>query len=297
VQLKTGRRELELFTGEQPGLDAERTAVAQWAAARELYGAEQAVLITRDNARRERLSHAARKHLAQLGELGEQIELAGREWAVGDRVIARRNDRSRDLDNGMRGTITAVDEQDGLTLRIDAGGHRQLDPEYAAEHLAHAYALTGHGMQGGTVQWAGVIGQAEDFTRNWSYTALSRARQPTRILLIDGPTRSQQEREEVAPAGPDQDAGPLDRLTARMRQRDDEDLALEQLNHVIAHGTPSLDVESDTGAAAGRTSDEPELQRRRRRSAKHHHTGHTKRSAPSPRARRGRGSDDRARSR
>ena len=263
VQLKTARGELELFTGERSGLDAERAAIAQWAAARERYGAEQAVLISRDNVRRERLNQAAREYLARLGELGEQIELAGREWAVGDRVIARRNDRGRDLDNGMRGTITAVDERNGLTVRIDAGEHRQLDPEYAAEHIEHAYALTGHGMQGGTVQWAGVIGQAEDFTRNWSYTALSRARQPTRILLIDGPTRSQQEREEIAPAAPDQDARPLDRLTARMRQRDDEDLALEQLHHATGHDDASrnvdLDLETDTGASAGRTPHEPEL--------------------------------------
>jgi ATP-dependent exoDNAse (exonuclease V) alpha subunit len=81
--------------------------------------------MTRDNARRERLNQAAREHLAERGELGELTEIAGREWAVGDRVIARRNDCGRDLDNGMRGTITAVDEENGLTVRIDAGEHRR----------------------------------------------------------------------------------------------------------------------------------------------------------------------------
>ena len=203
------------------------------------------MLICRENQRRERLNAHARDRLAERGELGESIVIAGHDWAVGDRVIARRNDRGRDLDNGMRATITAVDEHHGLNVRIDAGGYRHLDPEYAAHHLEHAYALTGHGMQGGTVEWAAVIGQAQDFTRNWSYTALSRAREPTRILLIDEPTRAQQEREEIAPAAPDLGpSGPLDRVSRRMRERDDEDLALEQLHNAQLAEQHSLEPPS-----------------------------------------------------
>ena len=57
-------------------------------------------MICRDNERRERLNTLARERLRAQGELGEAVEIAGREWAVGDRVIARRNDRGRDLDNG-----------------------------------------------------------------------------------------------------------------------------------------------------------------------------------------------------
>ena len=49
--------------------------------------------------RRERLNHQARDALRWLGDLGPDVEVAGRAWAVGDRVIARRNDRARDLDN------------------------------------------------------------------------------------------------------------------------------------------------------------------------------------------------------
>jgi ATP-dependent exoDNAse (exonuclease V) alpha subunit len=114
--------------------------------------------------------------MRQEGKLGHETELAGKQWAVGDRVIARRNDRARDLDNGMRGTITTLDEHHGATMRLDSGATRRLDPEYLARHVEHAYALTGHGMQGGTVRWAAVIGRPEDFSRNWAYTALSRAR-------------------------------------------------------------------------------------------------------------------------
>jgi conjugative relaxase-like TrwC/TraI family protein len=243
LELKTRRRELRVCAGRQPGVDAEADAVRLWSAACDEYGVDEVVLICRDNQRRDRLNDAARTLLVERGELGEAVEIAGREWAVGDRVIARRNDRGRDLDNGMRGTVVDVNEDRGLTVRIDAGENRQLDPEYVAGHLEHAYALTGHGMQGGTVEWAGVIGQAEDFTRNWSYTALSRARHPTQILVIDEPTWGEQAREEIAPANPLSIETPLGRLASRMRDRDDEDLALEQLERAEL--------------AAGRHDDEP----------------------------------------
>ena len=45
----------------------------------------------------------------------------GRTFIPADRVSARRNDRGRDLDNGMRGTVIGVDEERGLSVRIDAG--------------------------------------------------------------------------------------------------------------------------------------------------------------------------------
>ena len=255
LTLKARRLELEVFGGEQPGVDGERAAIERWAAAREQHGPEEAVLICRDNQRRDRLNQAARGLLQERGELGDVVEIAGVQWAVGDRVIARRNDRGHDLDNGMRATVIDVAEDRGLTVRIDAGEHRQLDPGYVSEHVEHAYALTGHGMQGGTVQWAGVIGQAEDFTRNWSYTALSRARHPTQILIIDAPTEAQQAREEIAPAGPAREQTPLQRLAVRMRERDDEDLALEALEHAQLAEPASTPQESP----AALDSSEPNL--------------------------------------
>ena len=69
-------------------------------------------------------------------------------------------------------------------MRTDGGAQRRLDAPYVAEHLQHAYALTAHTIQGGTVEWAGMVGRPEDFTRNWSYTALSRAREPTELFLV-----------------------------------------------------------------------------------------------------------------
>ena len=100
----------------------------------------------------------------------------------------------------MRGTVIAVDptEKD-VVVRTDAGAQRRLDAPYVAEHLQHAYALTAHTIQGATVEWAGVVGRPEDFTRNWSYTALSRAREPTELFVIDTPTERELDRTEIAP--------------------------------------------------------------------------------------------------
>jgi len=233
LQLKATRNELQVFAGEQPGVDAEQAVIDAWATAAERCGIEQAVIICRDNQRRERLNELARAHLREQEQLGETVQIHGREWGVGERVIARRNDRGRDLDNGMRATITAIDQdRDRLIVQVDAGGPRELDAHYIDRHVQHAYALTGHGMQGGTVQWVAVIGQPEDFSRNWSYTALSRAREPMQIFVIDEPTRLQDQRAEIAPAaGNEEHLDPLERLARRMRDRDDEDLALEQLEH------------------------------------------------------------------
>ncbi|MGA2926151.1 MAG: AAA family ATPase [Solirubrobacteraceae bacterium] len=260
LQLKQARGELVLFAGEHPGVDAETAIIDQWASEAERLGVGEAVIISRDNDRRERLNELARRRLLEHGKLGQGVELAGREWAVGDRVIARRNDRGRDLDNGMRGTIIHADQdREQLLMRADAGGARALDLEYIERHLEHAYALTGHGMQGGTVTWAGVIGHPGDFSRNWSYTALSRAREPTRIYLVDEPSRSQQQREDIAPAGePAEDRDVLWLMSRRMRERDDEDLALEALEYAQQEQEQQQEHEQADDPGQGHANEQPD---------------------------------------
>jgi Mrp family chromosome partitioning ATPase len=230
---KDGR--IHVIAGDaQSAAAGERASVAWWSArqAECLWG--QAVLVARDNDRRARLNALARAQLVREGRLGESIRIAGREFAVGDRVVARRNDHLRAVDNGMRGTVIAVEQaEQQVVVRTDAGAQRVLEPGYVAEHLEHAYALTAHTIQGGSVEWAGVVGDPEDFTRNWSYTALSRARQPTDLFLIDTATKRELDRDEVAPHQPAElgdERTPLERLAAAMRRRDDEDLALDRVD-------------------------------------------------------------------
>jgi hypothetical protein len=138
-----------------------------------------------------------------------------------------------------------------VVVRTDAGADRALDAAYVAEHLEHAYALTAHTIQGGTVEWAGVVGHPHDFTRNWSYTALSRAREATELFLIDSPTEHQLARAEVAPEQSTElgdPRTPLERLDAAMRQRDDEDLALDRIDQSAAPTAVERDL-ADTSLA------------------------------------------------
>ena len=117
-----------------------------------------------------------------------------------------------------------------MTIHTDGGLVRELPATYVQEHVEHAYSLTGHGMQGGTVQTAIVIASPRELSAGWSYTALSRARGETRLLLYEENTAH--ERNEFAP--PDQTekatrAELLARTEQRMTERDDEDLAIQQL--------------------------------------------------------------------
>jgi conjugative relaxase-like TrwC/TraI family protein len=241
---KTARGQLHIYAGDaQSANAAEHAAVAAWRERQAGCPWGQAVLIVRDNQRRERLNALIRAELKQDGRLGESIHVGGCEFAVGDRVVARRNDRERAVDNGTRGTVVAIDptEKD-VFVRTDAGAQRRLDAPYVAEHLQHAYALTAHTIQGATVEWAGVVGRPEDFTRNWSYTALSRAREPTDLFILDTPTERELDRAEIAPGhtrGLRDERTAIERLEAAMRCRDDEDLALDGLDAERNHPQPA----------------------------------------------------------
>jgi len=91
-----------------------------------------------------------------------------------------------------------------VTLITDAGHRRQLDASYVAEHLKHAYALTGHGAHGATVEWAGVIGKARRVhTRVGLHLALSRARPPApQICAINPACGSQLSSSPLPPEAP-----------------------------------------------------------------------------------------------
>ena len=116
-------------------------------------------------------------------------------------------------------------------IETDAHLVRELPAGYVAEHVEHAYALTGHGMQGGTVEQATVVASPHELSRSWSYTALSRARGQTRLLVHDT-TDAAPERDELGPSARAEQTDPsaiLARVGRRMLERDDEDLAIDQL--------------------------------------------------------------------
>jgi conjugative relaxase-like TrwC/TraI family protein len=205
-------------------------AIGEWIAAAAEHAAGQAVMIARDNEARARLNELARGHRSDIGELDAERSYGGTPMAVGERVICRHNDAHFGVDNGTRGTVRHVDAIK-VVLETDSGVVRELPVSYVADHVEHAYCLTGHGMQGATVERTVVVASPQDLTAGWSYSALSRARGATRLLISDTDCH-QAERAEHAPndAQPDQSrSAVLARAARRMLVRDDEDLAIEQL--------------------------------------------------------------------
>jgi conjugative relaxase-like TrwC/TraI family protein len=232
--LRDGRPELYLEWATAAGrleilsdaCDTTRRAIGLWHQAVAENGAGDVVIIARENDAREELNTAARELWGALGLLGEGRTYGGLEVAVGDRVICRQNDSRLDVDNGMRGSVRELDG-DRAVIETDAGAVRELPATYVDEHLEHAYALTGHSMQGGTVERAIVVAWPSDLTAGWSYTALSRARADTSLLIIE---EEREGRSEFAPAGSSLFRQPLlGRVARRMLERDHEDLGVEQL--------------------------------------------------------------------
>jgi conjugative relaxase-like TrwC/TraI family protein len=224
---KHDQSSLEIHPGEG---DAVAAILADWDRARRGPDVRAAVMIARDNATRETLNRRAQLLRLATGELGDEVlAIRDHEFRTGDRVIARRNDRNRDVDNGTLGTVVKIDDQSGsVTVEIDALDLRRLDLDYVSEHLELAYALTGHGAQGATVDWAGVIGRPSEFTREWAYTALSRARRTTRIHVIAEPRRTDRDRAHYAPMTPAATASEtLETLSVAMRRAETEPLATD----------------------------------------------------------------------
>ncbi len=277
----TGRSDMEFFTGEDANAEGMAQAVADYMEMRDrsvamqheaalegkatpfahARGMHDIALITKDNTRRAAINNLIREQLTERGVLSGHMTMGSfqgqeLEWAIGDRVIARYNHKGYDLDNGTLGTIIELDET-GMTLSDDNGNQRRFeanspaDLKYVSEHLEHAYALTAHGTQGATLRWAGVVGLPSEFSREWAYTALSRAKQLTKVYVVSGHTQAEEARKEYATvmeAETDTDKV-ASRLAARMERRDlDEAATLQrardgQLN--IGGTADALDAASD----------------------------------------------------
>jgi conjugative relaxase-like TrwC/TraI family protein len=167
-------------------LDELRTAaIDQWWDAYRSGG--DALLLAGTRAAAHALNRDGKARAAAEGLLhGPVLEVHGRRFQAGDRVILTRNDgHQRDLDqrrwcqvdNGMIGTIEHVDTATGgVDVRLTSGRRIRLDRDYlAAGHLDHGYAVTVHKAQGVTCDYVFVVGP-HGLYREAVYVALSRAR-------------------------------------------------------------------------------------------------------------------------
>jgi hypothetical protein len=175
-----------LVVAENPLATRARLLADWWEAANDdLHGT---VMIAPRRADVADLNAAARALMDAEGKLGkERLEVAGVDFAVGDRIVCRRNADPLGIHNGTRGTVTTLGPEAGaLTVGTDRGERVELPGAYLeAGHIQHAYALTGHAGQGLTVERAFVLGSDRGRLQEWGYVALSRARTQTRLYVTE----------------------------------------------------------------------------------------------------------------
>jgi ATP-dependent exoDNAse (exonuclease V) alpha subunit len=124
----------------------ERLVVDWWAARGE--GAD-ALMIAATRSDAEDLARRARVLRLAAGEIGgEVVPLPVGDLAVGDRVIALRNDRLLGVQNGMRGVVVALEGR-GAEVAVE-GDRRVVLPGWYLQdgHLTYADAITAHKAQG-----------------------------------------------------------------------------------------------------------------------------------------------------
>jgi conjugative relaxase-like TrwC/TraI family protein len=132
------------------------------------------------------LNARARAVMKSKGRLGAQsLDVGGKSFAVGDRVITRHRTRGGVI-NGTLGIVEAIEPSGGLAFRMNDGSHVTIERcDLEAGHLTHAYALTGHKAQGMTTDRVFVLAD-ETLYREWAYATMSRGRDDNRLYVIAG---------------------------------------------------------------------------------------------------------------
>lgn len=228
------------------GIDAQvQDVVAAWAEDQAAGRDAMMLSLSRQDARS--LNEAARELRVAGGAVDDRQVVAGRggvRIGVGDRVIARRNDRrigitpTHWLKNGDRFTVAGVahDGSGGLLAKHHGTGRTvQLPADYVASYVDLGYASTIHSAQGMTVDACHVmLTGAED--RQALYVAMSRGRDLNRAYVpvsTDGSEHSVVRPEAIAPETPTEilesiirrDGAAQSARTARLQAHDATHLA------------------------------------------------------------------------
>ncbi len=140
------------------------------------------------------LNDRARALLDAAGRFGnhelhidKRIQVAGREFAVGDKVLATgRNHYDLDILNGDVGTVTRINEsRKTVTFKCERVDEERTMPtdRLEAGFLDHGYARTNYKTQGATADRVFTLGGDGDLDRQAAYTALSRGRVENRLYM------------------------------------------------------------------------------------------------------------------
>jgi conjugative relaxase-like TrwC/TraI family protein len=196
-------------TREQAG----EAAVKRWAELTKTREIREVALITdASNVEVDRLNARAQHLRAERGELGQaEIQLPHKHYGLreGDRIVftaQHRPDGQPRVENGSRGQVVDVDDDQGVTVALDISERQVSIAGEDLESLRLGYAQHIHGQQGATVNRTVVVTGGWQTSRETSYVEASRARQGTEWYV---------NRDELDLAG--QDERLVDRLSEKMR--------------------------------------------------------------------------------
>jgi conjugative relaxase-like TrwC/TraI family protein len=213
-------------------------------------------MVDRRNHTRWQLNRLAHRLLQVTGEVGAEEVVAAhdRRFSVGDRVVARKGDRSlhppdrpRDyVRNGATGTVVAIRQyrnhtRDAVRVAFDGIGEVELPRAFFDEHrhpggrtdvgLDHAYAVTSYAVQGAT--FAESTSRIDDkASRSETYVDITRGRSANHLYLTRGADPLDGERLPKAPPPPIAAS-----VTARLSGSGPERAALD-----VDPGAPAADV-------------------------------------------------------
>lgn len=248
--------------------DTMARAVADWYRNVELTGnLTSGLLIAYDNDTATELNHRARLHVAGSGQLtGPTVDVGERTYAVGDRILCRRNQRRLGVLNGDLGTVVGVDQaRTGLMVRLDRDPETRNLPAWYLEqgHVDHGYAMTGHKAQGATTDRTFVVVDGTT-DREWAYVAMSRGRQANTLYLADAEPAD----ESCTHLTHTQGDNALDRLTAALNRRSTHTAAIDHAGSTptaavdpIGPPAPSSDIAARVASIAERRTERDATQR------------------------------------
>ena len=164
--------------------DARMALVAAWAQA-ELDSPGRNLMLAHDRHDVAELNRIAREWREQWWFISDRrITVAETEWAIGDRMVCRRNDYSLGVRNGTQGTVVDLGRHaEHLDLFTDHGETIRIPADYLA-HARHGYALTGHVSQGESVDRTFVLASPERGGAEWAYVAGSRQRHDLQVFVV-----------------------------------------------------------------------------------------------------------------
>ena len=131
------------------------------------------------------LNAEARERLHGAGLLqGPALEVDGRPFAVGERIVTLAPAADGQLVTSQRGTVTEVHiGEQSLVARMDDGRHHRFDVDaLGVGRVDHGYATTVHRAQGATVDTAHLF--ADGGGRELGYVAMSRARHEAHVHVV-----------------------------------------------------------------------------------------------------------------